>query len=248
MSRPVDAKIRCCWIGSCNICAAGDIKTNQNHNYIFVIADFKSYWQGRLSFPIDHRRNSHICFTELTLRSSNELWALAPGYCESFYQWDWYLPLSFMWLFLCVVFPVVMIHFSQLPARASMTWCEDQCRLVKDSAAFTPLCVNSACYFFASLTFSTSSTLSPVTLTEQLLEFMHQLPAFANMTMSVRRELCAVMVFAVVERAGTIVLNDGEEVCKSIYICVSLSGNQSISSLLYSSEFLFFNLSSSLLY
>ncbi|XP_034398947.1 rap guanine nucleotide exchange factor 2 isoform X2 [Cyclopterus lumpus] len=46
---------------------------------------------------------------------------------------------------------------------------------------------------------------------EQLLEFMHQLPAFANMTMSVRRELCAVMVFAVVERAGTIVLNDGEE-------------------------------------
>ncbi|XP_059820932.1 rap guanine nucleotide exchange factor 2 isoform X1 [Hypanus sabinus] len=46
---------------------------------------------------------------------------------------------------------------------------------------------------------------------EQLLEFMHQLPAFANMTMSVRRELCAVMVFAVVERARTIVLNDGEE-------------------------------------
>lgn len=47
---------------------------------------------------------------------------------------------------------------------------------------------------------------------EQLLEFMHQLPAFANMTMSVRKQLCAVMVFAVVERAGTIVLNDGEEV------------------------------------
>ncbi|XP_012922454.1 rap guanine nucleotide exchange factor 2 isoform X3 [Heterocephalus glaber] len=46
---------------------------------------------------------------------------------------------------------------------------------------------------------------------EQLLEFMHQLPAFANMTMSVRRELCAVMVFAVVERAGTTVLNGGEE-------------------------------------
>lgn len=46
---------------------------------------------------------------------------------------------------------------------------------------------------------------------------MHQLPAFANMTMSVRRELCAVMVFAVVERAGTIVLNDGEEVSKYWY-------------------------------
>lgn len=52
---------------------------------------------------------------------------------------------------------------------------------------------------------------------EQLLEFMHQLPAFANMTMSVRRELCAVMVFAVVERAGTIVLNDGEEVSKYFF-------------------------------
>ena len=46
---------------------------------------------------------------------------------------------------------------------------------------------------------------------------MHQLPAFANMTMSVRRELCAVMVFAGVERAGTIVLNDGEEVRKYLY-------------------------------
>lgn len=43
------------------------------------------------------------------------------------------------------------------------------------------------------------------------------------MTMSVRRELCAVMVFAVVERAGTIVLNDGEEVCKSVYIYLSVS-------------------------
>jgi hypothetical protein len=49
---------------------------------------------------------------------------------------------------------------------------------------------------------------------------MHQLPAFANMTMSVRRELCAVMVFAVVERAGTAVLNDGEEVGVSTTCCV----------------------------
>jgi hypothetical protein len=37
--------------------------------------------------------------------------------------------------------------------------------------------------------------------------------------MSVRRELCAVMVFAVVERAGTIVLNDGEEVCVCVCVC-----------------------------
>lgn len=48
--------------------------------------------------------------------------------------------------------------------------------------------------------------------TEQLLEFMHQLPAFANMTMSVRRELCSVMVFEVVEQAGTIILHNKQEV------------------------------------
>uniref|UniRef100_A0A8C7K2N5 Rap guanine nucleotide exchange factor 6-like n=1 Tax=Oncorhynchus kisutch TaxID=8019 RepID=A0A8C7K2N5_ONCKI len=46
---------------------------------------------------------------------------------------------------------------------------------------------------------------------EQLLEFMHQLPAFANMTMSVRRDLCTVMVFEVVEQAGTVVLKDKQE-------------------------------------
>ncbi|KAM5217214.1 rap guanine nucleotide exchange factor 6 isoform 6-T6 [Hipposideros larvatus] len=46
---------------------------------------------------------------------------------------------------------------------------------------------------------------------EQLLEFMHQLPAFANMTMSVRRELCSVMVFEVVEQAGATILEDGQE-------------------------------------
>ncbi|XP_074987397.1 rap guanine nucleotide exchange factor 6 isoform X8 [Caretta caretta] len=46
---------------------------------------------------------------------------------------------------------------------------------------------------------------------EQLLEFMHQLPAFANMTMSVRRELCSVMIFEVVEQAGAIILEDGQE-------------------------------------
>ncbi|XP_026124850.1 rap guanine nucleotide exchange factor 2-like isoform X6 [Carassius auratus] len=46
---------------------------------------------------------------------------------------------------------------------------------------------------------------------EQLLEFVQQLPAFASLSVSVRRELCAVMVFAVVERARTIVLNHGEE-------------------------------------
>ncbi|XP_042355934.1 rap guanine nucleotide exchange factor 6 isoform X4 [Plectropomus leopardus] len=46
---------------------------------------------------------------------------------------------------------------------------------------------------------------------EQLLEFMHQLPAFANMTMSVRRDLCSVMVFEVVEQAGTVILQDKQE-------------------------------------
>ncbi|XP_020287053.1 rap guanine nucleotide exchange factor 2-like isoform X4 [Pseudomyrmex gracilis] len=46
---------------------------------------------------------------------------------------------------------------------------------------------------------------------ETLLEFTQQLKAFTNMTMAVRRALCAVMVFAVVDRAGMVVLNDGEE-------------------------------------
>lgn len=46
---------------------------------------------------------------------------------------------------------------------------------------------------------------------EILLEFMQHFPAFANMTLAIRRALCAVMVFAVVEKAGTIVMNDGEE-------------------------------------
>ena len=41
---------------------------------------------------------------------------------------------------------------------------------------------------------------------------MHQLPAFANMTMSVRRDLCSVMVFEVVEQAGTVVLHNKQEV------------------------------------
>ena len=51
-----------------------------------------------------------------------------------------------------------------------------------------------------------------ISVTEQLLEFMHQLPAFANMTMLVRRELCTVMVFEVVEQAGTVILQDKQEV------------------------------------
>ncbi|XP_066903454.1 rap guanine nucleotide exchange factor 6 isoform X8 [Halyomorpha halys] len=46
---------------------------------------------------------------------------------------------------------------------------------------------------------------------EILLEFTQHLKAFTNMTLAVRRALCSVMVFAVVERAGTIVMNDGEE-------------------------------------
>lgn len=35
--------------------------------------------------------------------------------------------------------------------------------------------------------------------------------AFANMTQPIRRELCAVMVFAVIEQRGTVVMKDGEE-------------------------------------
>ncbi|XP_035779151.1 rap guanine nucleotide exchange factor 2-like isoform X2 [Anopheles albimanus] len=44
-----------------------------------------------------------------------------------------------------------------------------------------------------------------------LLEFTQKLKAFTNMTFAVRRALCSVMVFAVVEKAGTVVMNDGEE-------------------------------------
>ena len=37
-----------------------------------------------------------------------------------------------------------------------------------------------------------------------------RLQAFTNLTLSTRRELCAVMVFALVELQGTVVMNDGE--------------------------------------
>jgi len=44
-----------------------------------------------------------------------------------------------------------------------------------------------------------------------LMEFVQHLPAFNKVTQNVRREMCAVMVFAVVEKAGTDVMIDGEE-------------------------------------
>ena len=44
-----------------------------------------------------------------------------------------------------------------------------------------------------------------------LLEFTQHLTAFTNMTLSVRRALVATMVFAVVEKAGTVVMTNGEE-------------------------------------
>ncbi|XP_055858119.1 rap guanine nucleotide exchange factor 2 isoform X2 [Episyrphus balteatus] len=46
---------------------------------------------------------------------------------------------------------------------------------------------------------------------ETLLEFTQGLKAFTNITLAVRRALCSVMVFAVVDKAGTIVMSDGEE-------------------------------------
>ncbi|XP_075065856.1 rap guanine nucleotide exchange factor 6-like isoform X2 [Mixophyes fleayi] len=46
---------------------------------------------------------------------------------------------------------------------------------------------------------------------EQLLEIMHQLPAFTNMTMSVRRNLCSVMIFEMVEQTGAIIFYDGQD-------------------------------------
>lgn len=98
-----------------------------------------------------------------------------------------------------------------LEVRATQA-CQERCL-----SSLSPLDVKALLALFLNL-IHFLRCLSPVPLAEQLLEFMHQLPAFANMTMSVRRELCAVMVFAVVERAGTIVLNDGEEVCVAAHI------------------------------
>ncbi|KAH8238011.1 hypothetical protein KR032_010880 [Drosophila birchii] len=46
---------------------------------------------------------------------------------------------------------------------------------------------------------------------EVLLDFTQGLKAFTNITLAVRRALCSVMVFAVVDKAGTIVMSDGEE-------------------------------------
>ncbi|XP_055385503.1 uncharacterized protein LOC129614698 isoform X3 [Condylostylus longicornis] len=46
---------------------------------------------------------------------------------------------------------------------------------------------------------------------EALLELTQGLKAFTNMTLAVRKALCSVMVFAVVDKAGTMVMSDGEE-------------------------------------
>ncbi|CAF4213895.1 unnamed protein product [Rotaria sp. Silwood2] len=45
---------------------------------------------------------------------------------------------------------------------------------------------------------------------ESILEFLLHFPAFVNFTLHVRRELCKVLVYAHVEKAQTIVMNDGE--------------------------------------
>jgi len=46
---------------------------------------------------------------------------------------------------------------------------------------------------------------------EILMEFTHTLEAFAGMTQAVRTKMCAVMVFAVVDKENTVVMNDKEE-------------------------------------
>ncbi|CAF3738614.1 unnamed protein product [Rotaria socialis] len=45
---------------------------------------------------------------------------------------------------------------------------------------------------------------------EAILECLIHFPAFANLTLHVRRELCKVLVYAQVEKAQTVVMNDGE--------------------------------------
>lgn len=43
-----------------------------------------------------------------------------------------------------------------------------------------------------------------------LLDFMQHMPAFANLPVCLKRELCWKMVFAVVEKAYQVVMRDGE--------------------------------------
>ena len=46
------------------------------------------------------------------------------------------------------------------------------------------------------------------------------------MTMNVRQELCAVMVFAVVDKAGSVVMENEEEVCKDSDVIVKGATSQ----------------------
>ncbi|CAF1173023.1 unnamed protein product [Rotaria sordida] len=45
---------------------------------------------------------------------------------------------------------------------------------------------------------------------ESILEYLLHFPAFTDLTLHVRRELCKVLVYAQIEKAHTIVMNDGE--------------------------------------
>ncbi|KAJ8870006.1 hypothetical protein PR048_029017 [Dryococelus australis] len=57
---------------------------------------------------------------------------------------------------------------------------------------------------------------------EMLLDFTRQLEAFAKMTLAVQRAICNVAVFAVVESAGTELMQDGEEMDSW---CVIINGS-----------------------
>jgi Rap guanine nucleotide exchange factor 2 len=45
-----------------------------------------------------------------------------------------------------------------------------------------------------------------------LMEFMQQMPALASLPLSIKRQLCLKMVFAVVPEAGTVILHHGEKI------------------------------------
>ncbi|CAF0742965.1 unnamed protein product [Didymodactylos carnosus] len=45
---------------------------------------------------------------------------------------------------------------------------------------------------------------------EAILEFLQPFPAFLDLSLHVRRELCKVLIYAQVEKANTVVMNDGE--------------------------------------
>lgn len=167
------------------------------------------------------------------------------GCCERFDWLDWFLSLFFMWLFLCWFFPVVLIHLvPQPPARASLVWSQGDVGL---PSTVLPLllcvCVKSVCsYFFCFL---------------NLLHFLSSLFCHTHRAIiGIHASTASICKHDHVRAKGTL---RGHGVCSGwtrrnhrsewwrggmqerLYLFVSLSGYQTLASVLYLSEFLFFH-------